>query len=327
MKAQGLPVSANVDKLLAGGNETWYKDDPSVASGRVFFDPLTGAYKPVVVAEGVTTLATLKKSKGVVKKNSGASLIDLGNGVAAIELHSKMNALGGDIISFVSQTLKPGSDAVRDFSAFVITGDSSNFSVGANLMQLVLGIQEEEWDEISTSIKQFQSMTQAIKFCARPVVVAPYGMTLGGGCEISLHAAARQPYSELYMGLVEDGVGLIPGGGGCKELALASVAAGNSIRPDARGESVEVFEALKKNFELVAKGERFDVGRGGTWLRVYQAFRLDDHESRTPGHRRRGTCAGAGRSWLHRTRAHDHRGARGERTRHPQAGRLHHAPG
>ena len=179
MRAQGLKVSANVDKLLAGGNESWYKDDPSTPSGRVFFDPLTGVYKPVITAEGITSLATIKKSRGVVKKNSSASLIDLGNGIAAIELHSKMNALGGDIVSFVSQTLKPGSDAVRDFQGFVISGDSSNFSVGANLMQLVLAIGEEEWDEIGMSVKQFQAMTQAIKFCSRPVVVAPYGMTLG----------------------------------------------------------------------------------------------------------------------------------------------------
>ncbi len=250
MKAQGLPVSANVDKLLAAGNESWYVDAPA---GREFFDPLTGAYKPVAVAEGITTLGTIKKSKGVVKKNPGASIIDLGNGVAAIELHSKMNALGGDIVSLISQTLKPTSDLVRDFEAFVITGDSNNFSVGANLMQLVMGIQDEEWDEIGMSVKQFQAMTQAIKFCPRPVVVAPYGMCLGGGTEIALHAAARQPHAELYMGLVEAGVGLIPGGGGCKELAIASVAAGNSIRPDARGEGIEVFEALKKNFELVAK--------------------------------------------------------------------------
>ncbi len=253
MKAQGLPVSPNVEKLLAAGGETWYKDDASTSSGRVFFDPLTGVYKPVQIAEGITTLATIKKSRGVVKKNSSASLIDLGNGIAAIELHSKMNALGQDIVSFVTQTLKPGSDAVNNFSGFVITGDSANFSVGANLMQLVLAIQEEEWEEVGQSVKQFQGMTQSIKFCPRPVVVAPYGMTLGGGCEMSLHAAARQPYAELYMGLVEAGVGLIPGGGGCKELAIASVAAANSIRPDSRGEGVEIFAALQKNFELVAK--------------------------------------------------------------------------
>jgi 3-hydroxyacyl-CoA dehydrogenase len=259
MLAEGRPVAANVEKLLhyphaiTEPGPTWYKDDPTTPSGRQYFDPIDAAYKPVPVADGVSTLATVKKSHGVVKKNPGASLVDLGNGVAAIELHSKMNALGGDIVSFITQTLKPSSDAVQNFSAFAITGDSTNFSVGANLMQLLLSVQEEEWDEIELAVKQFQGMTQAIKFCPRPVVVAPYGMCLGGGVEISLHAAARQPHAELYMGLVEAGVGLIPGGGGCKEMLLRTIEAGSSIRPDARGEGVEIFEALKKNFETIAK--------------------------------------------------------------------------
>jgi 3-hydroxyacyl-CoA dehydrogenase len=253
MRARGRPIANNVEALLAAGGETWYKDDPAVPSGRVYFDPFTGAYRPVPVAPGVSSLATVKKSHGVVKKNPGASVVDLGNGVAAIELHSKMNALGGDIVSLITQTLKPASEIVQNFRAFVITGDSANFSVGANLMQLLLGIQEEEWDEVELAVKQFQNMTQAIKFCPRPVVVAPYGMCLGGGVEISLHAASRQPHAECYMGLVEAGVGLIPGGGGCKEMVLRTIEAGSSIRPDARGEGVEIFEALKKNFETIAK--------------------------------------------------------------------------
>ena len=164
-----------------------------------------------------------------------------------------MNALGDDIVSLITQTLKPASEQVANFEAFIITGDSANFSVGANLMQLLLAIQDEEWDEVDLAVRAFQNMTQAIKFCPRPVVVAPYGMCLGGGTEISLHAAARQPHAELYMGLVETGVGLIPGGGGCKEMLLRSIEAGSSIRPDARGEGVEIFEALKKNFETIAK--------------------------------------------------------------------------
>jgi 3-hydroxyacyl-CoA dehydrogenase len=258
MRAAGAPVSANVEKLLAyadahgDANPTWYKDDTSVPSGRLFFDPVTSTYQPVVTAEGVTSLAVIKKAKGVVKKNHGASVIDLGDGVAAIELHSKMNALGDDIVNLITQTLKPSSEIVNNFEAFVITGDSVNFSVGANLMQLLLGIQEEEWDEVEMAVRAFQNMTQAIKFSPRPVVVAPYGMCLGGGVEISLHSAARQPHAELYMGLVEAGVGLIPGGGGCKEMTIRSVEAGSSIRPDARGEGVEIFEALKKNFETIA---------------------------------------------------------------------------
>ncbi len=258
MRTAGAPVSANVEKLLAyadrhtDSNPTWYKDDPSVPSGRLFFDPVTSAYRPVVAADGVTSFAAIKKANGVVKKNPGASVIDLGSGVAAIELHSRMNALGDDIVTLITQTFKPSSDIVSNFEAFVITGDSTNFSVGANLMQLLLGIQDEEWDELDMAVRAFQSMTQAIKFCPRPVVVAPYGMCLGGGTEIALHAAARQPHAELYMGLVETGVGLIPGGGGCKEMTIRSVEAGSSIRPDARGEGVEIFEALKKNFETIA---------------------------------------------------------------------------
>ena len=258
MRAQGLPIAANVEKLLAYPHAltepgpTWYKDDPTTASGRQYFDPASGTYKPVPVSEGVTSFGVIKKARGVVKKNPGASVVDLGDGVAGIELHSKMNALGEDIVSLITQTLKPGSAAVADFEAFVITGDSANFSVGANLMQLLLGVQEEEWDEVELMVRGFQNMTQAIKFCPRPVVVAPYGMCLGGGVEIAIHAAARQPHAELYLGLVETGVGLIPGGGGCKELTMRSIEAGQSIRPDGRAEGVEVFEALKKNFETIA---------------------------------------------------------------------------
>ncbi|MEO6804000.1 MAG: 3-hydroxyacyl-CoA dehydrogenase NAD-binding domain-containing protein, partial [Granulicella sp.] len=252
MRDDGLPIAANVEKLLAVG-ESWYRDDPATPSGRQYFDPVTVTYKPVPIADGVTSLAVIKKANGVVRRNPGASVIDLGNGVAAIELHSKMNALGDDIVSLITQTLKPASQQVADFEAFVITGDSVNFSVGANLMQLLLSVQDEEWDEVELAVRAFQNMTQAIKFCPRPVVVAPYGMCLGGGVEISLHAAARQPHAELYMGLVETGVGLIPGGGGCKEMLLRSIEAGSSIRPDARGEGVEIFEALKKNFETIAK--------------------------------------------------------------------------
>ncbi len=252
MRAQHQPVAANVEKLLVVG-ESWYKDDPTVPSGRLFFDPISGAYKPIPVADGITSLATIKKVHGVIRKNAGASVIDLGNGVAAIELHSKMNVLGDDIVSLITQTLKPASQQVADFEAFVITGDGANFSVGANLMQLLLTIQDEEWDEVELAVRAFQNMTQTIKFCPRPIVVAPYGMCLGGGTEISLHATARQPHAELYMGLVETGVGLVPGGGGCKEMVLCSIEAGSSIRPDARGEGVEIFEALKKNFETIAK--------------------------------------------------------------------------
>ena len=250
MKKEGKPVAANVEKLLAAGAKSWYKDDPAAASGRSYFDLRTGRYEPVEVPPGVWSVSAAKKSHGVVKKNAGASLIDLGDGVGCIEFHTKMNALGGDIVQMVTQALKTGGIGDQ-FEAFVITGDSANFSVGANLMMLMLAVQEEEWDEVDLAIKQFQGMTQAIKFCTRPVVTASYGMTLGGGCEINLHSAARQPYAETYMGLVEVGVGLLPGGGGCKEMLLRALDNARAVRPDGRAESVEVIEGLKRAFEIV----------------------------------------------------------------------------
>ena len=251
MKKEGRPIAANVEKLLASGKKSWYADEPKAASGRAYFDLASAAYKPVQVPPGVWSATVAKKSNGVVKKNLGASLIDLGDGVACIEFHSKMNSLGGDIISLITQTLKPGGPG-DNFDAFVITNDATNFSVGANLMLLLMSVQEEEWDEVDLMIRQFQGMTQAIKFSPKTVVVAPFGLTLGGGTEISLHAAARQPHAELYMGLVEVGVGLLPGGGGCKEMLLRAVDSAAAIRPGGRGESVELVEAMKRTFETIA---------------------------------------------------------------------------
>jgi 3-hydroxyacyl-CoA dehydrogenase len=251
MKKENRPVAANVEKLLASGKTSWYADDSAADSGRAYFDLASSIYKPVLVSPGVWSVEVVKKSKGVVKKNSGASLVDLGDGVGCIEFHSKMNSLGADIISLISQTLKPGGPGDA-FDAFVITNDATNFSVGANLMLLLMSIQEEEWDDIDLIIRQFQGMTQAIKFSPKPVVVAPFGLCLGGGTEISMHAPALQPHAELYIGLVEVGVGLLPGGGGCKEMLLRAVDSAASIRPGGRGESVELMEAMKKAFETIA---------------------------------------------------------------------------
>jgi 3-hydroxyacyl-CoA dehydrogenase len=251
MRKENRPVAANVEKLLAAGKKSWYGDDPSAASGRDYFDFGAKDYKPVEVPSGVWSVEVAKKSKGVVKKNSGASLVDLGDGVGCIEFHSKMNTIGSDIVQLISQTLKSGGPG-DNFDAFVITNDAGNFSVGANLMLLLMSIQEEEWDDVDLAIRQFQGMTQAIKFSPKPVVAAPFGLTLGGGTEISLHASGLQPHGELYMGLVEVGVGLLPGAGGCKEMLLRAVDSAESIRPSGRGESVEMMEAMKKVFETIA---------------------------------------------------------------------------
>ncbi|MGB8733703.1 MAG: 3-hydroxyacyl-CoA dehydrogenase NAD-binding domain-containing protein, partial [Candidatus Sulfotelmatobacter sp.] len=180
MKKEGKPVAVNVEKLLAAGKKSWYSDDPKTKSGRTYFDLAKNQLHPVEVPSGVWSVTVAKKSNGVVKKNSGASLVDLGDGVGCIEFHSKMNSLGADIIGLILQTLKPGGPG-DNFDAFVITNDATNFSVGANLMLLLMSVQEEEWDDVDLAIRQFQGMTQAIKFSAKPVVSAPFGLCLGGG--------------------------------------------------------------------------------------------------------------------------------------------------
>jgi 3-hydroxyacyl-CoA dehydrogenase len=256
MKKEDRPIAANVEKLLISGERSWYADEPKTVSGRKYWQLATGNWQPVQVAAGVCSVTVAKKSNGVVKKNSGASLVDLGDGVACIEFHSKMNSLGADIVGLITQSLKPGG-AGDNFDAFVITNDATNFSVGANLMLLLMSVQEEEWDDVDLAIRQFQGMTQAIKFSPKPVVASAFGLCLGGGTEISLHSAARQPHAELYTGLVEVGVGLLPGGGGCKEMLLravdgAAAARGGKNSGDVLVGSIEMLEAIKRAFETIA---------------------------------------------------------------------------
>ncbi|HTW61716.1 MAG TPA: 3-hydroxyacyl-CoA dehydrogenase NAD-binding domain-containing protein [Terracidiphilus sp.] len=248
LRAQSRTLPEALDKLLKTQEKSWYRN-----GGSEYFDPRTGKYLPVEPPSAVVSLARAKRSHGVVSENPGASLIDAGDGVACIEFHTKMNALGGDIVNFVRQNLAPDSQPVRNFRAFVITNDAANFSAGANLVQLLLAAQDEEWDEIDSYIAAFQQMTQAIKFCPAPVVVAPFGLTLGGGCEVSLHGVARQPHLELYMGLVETGVGLVPAGGGCKEMTLRALELASAAAPTAsRSDSVELHHAMRTIFENLA---------------------------------------------------------------------------
>jgi 3-hydroxyacyl-CoA dehydrogenase len=254
MKALQIPVSRAVEELLKTENDSWYSE-----SGPQCFNPTTGHWERIAEVAGHARVADLKRANGVVRGNGGASLVDLGDGVGCIELHSMKNAIGGDVVALTSSVLRADSDAVRDFAAFVITGDRDNFSVGANLLQLLLAAQEGDWEEVDGAIRGFQQMTAAIKFCPRPVVVAPFGLTLGGGTEICLHAARRQPHAETYIGLVEAGVGLIPGGGGTKEMLLRAVDAAAALAPpDPKdppsrfAQSAEVADALKRTLEAIA---------------------------------------------------------------------------
>ncbi|HWG21069.1 MAG TPA: 3-hydroxyacyl-CoA dehydrogenase/enoyl-CoA hydratase family protein [Terracidiphilus sp.] len=261
MKELQLPVSPAVEDLLRTENECWYAPD-----GPHCFNPATGAWEIIPRQPGHARIADYRRGRRpvgscIVRSNSGASLVDIGDHIACIELHSLKNAIGGDVVALVSSVLKPDSDAVRDFAGFVLSGDRDNFSVGANLMQLLLAAQEGDWDEVAAAIRTFQQMTAAIKFCPRPVVVAPFGMTLGGGAEMCLHGARRQAHAETYIGLVETGVGLIPGGGGTKEMLLRAVDAAAAVAPpDPRGQespyrlaqSAEMLAAVRRTLETIA---------------------------------------------------------------------------
>ncbi len=260
MKSLQLPVSKAALKLLEdqSSKTSWYS-----SFGPQCFNPATAQWESISTIPGHARVADFRRDGdqlgGVIRTNPGASLVDLGDDIACIELHSLKNAIGGDVLSMISSVLDPASDVVRDFAGFVISGDRDNFSVGANLMQLLLAAQEGEWDDLAQVIRHFQQMTAAIKFCPRPVVAAPFGLTLGGGAEICLHAMRRQPFAETYIGLVEAGVGLIPAGGGTKEMLLraldtaAALAPPDPKDPASRfAQSSEFGAALKHALEMIA---------------------------------------------------------------------------
>jgi 3-hydroxyacyl-CoA dehydrogenase len=233
-------LPAAIEKLLASGRNAFYE---SAKGTTTVFDLTSSSAKPVEVPGGVLLLKSLKDAGREIERNSGASLIDLGDGVVCCEFHAKMNAIGADLISMLHKGLKR---LTTDFDAMVIANDAVNFSVGANLMLVLVAAQEQEWDEIHLAVKQFQNANLALKYAPKPVVTAPQGMALGGGCEINLHATRIQAAAEAYIGLVETGVGLIPGGGGSKEMLI------RANERAASGEDLDLFHALRPIFETVA---------------------------------------------------------------------------
>jgi 3-hydroxyacyl-CoA dehydrogenase len=173
-------------------------------------------FGPFEIREALAGRAPAVAARGaLVKKNPGASLVDLGDGVLQLEIHSKMNVLSEDFVQMVDAGL---AELERNFEAMVVSARGDLFSAGANLMMVLMAAQEEEWDELNAAVHHFQQMYLRLKYAPKPVVAAPHGRALGGGCELILHARGVQAQAELYMGLVEAGVGLIPAAGGCKEM-------------------------------------------------------------------------------------------------------------
>jgi 3-hydroxyacyl-CoA dehydrogenase len=169
---------------------------------------------------GLLILQTAKAASGVVRRNAAASLVDLGDGVLAVEFHSKMNVIGGDTLEMLEGGVR---EAAMNFAALVVGSEADVFSAGANLMLLLLEAQDGNWDEIDLMVRAFQRTTMALKHAPVPVIAAPAGLALGGGCEVCLHADRVQAAAETYLGLVEVGVGLIPAGGGTKEMLLRAI--------------------------------------------------------------------------------------------------------
>jgi len=253
-----LPV---IERVLVTGRKGFYESEKGTTT---VFDLGSGGAKKVEEPKGVIILKSLKEAGREVERNSGASLIDLGGGVACVEFHAKMNAIGADLIAMIHKGLKR---LETDFDALVIANQAVNFSVGANLMLVLVGAQEQEWDELHMAVKQFQNINLAIKYAPKPVVVAPQGMALGGGCEVSLHGAKIQAAAEAYLGLVEAGVGLIPGGGGSKEMLI------RANEHAAGGEDLDLFHALKPVFECIAMAK---VGTSAEECRELGYLRRED---------------------------------------------------
>jgi 3-hydroxyacyl-CoA dehydrogenase len=218
MEREGRELPVSIQWMLQAGHRAFYTPADRPSDPRTeYYDLRRQRYEEIEARPGVMVLSERRRAGGIVKRNSGASLVDLGDGVLCLEFHSKMNTLGEDIFSMMYAGVE---ETARNWQAMVIANQGGNFSVGANLMMVILAAQEGEWDELNLAIHRFQQANMAIKCSAKPVVVAPFDRALGGGCEIALHAARVQAGAELYMGLVEVGVGVIPGGGGCKELVL-----------------------------------------------------------------------------------------------------------
>ncbi len=214
MEELGAKPAQWVYDMLAAGYTTFYKME---GSKKMFYDVASKTYKAIPGQDQFIILQNLKGEKKVWG-NSGTTLIDIGDGVLNLEFHTKMNSIGSEIISGVNKAIDIAEQ--QGWKGLVIANEGENFSAGANLAMIMMLAIEQEWDELNYAVKAFQNMTMRLRYSSIPVVVAPHGLTLGGGCEMCLHADAVVASTETYIGLVEVGVGVIPGGGGTKEFAV-----------------------------------------------------------------------------------------------------------
>ena len=250
MKAAGFAVAPWVETFIAAGNKTFYK----VENGkRLYYDVATGTYKQMPGGEAFLIMSN--KADKVVWKNSACTAYDLGDDILGLQWNTKMNTFGGEVLDGIQKTI---ARAEKDFKGLVVANDGPNFSLGANVGMIFMFAAEQEYDELDMAVRMFQNTMMRVRYSSIPVVIAPHGMTLGGGCEMNLHADKIQAAAETYIGLVEMGVGLIPGGGGTKEFALR---AGDEY---ADGE-IEI-EPLKRRF--------MNIGMAKVATSAHEAYEL-----------------------------------------------------
>lgn len=213
MKNLGNQAAPWVHEMIEAGHTSFYKVENGI---KMYYDIPAKSYKPVPGTDAFIILDNIRASK-TIWKNSGTTLIDLGDGIINLEFHTKMNTIGGEVLQGINKAI---DIAEKEYRGLVIGNDGANFSAGANIGMIFMAAVEQDWDEINIAISMFQNTMMRVRYSSIPVVAAAHNLTLGGGCELCLHADHVQTNVETYMGLVEFGVGLIPGGGGTKEFAL-----------------------------------------------------------------------------------------------------------
>jgi 3-hydroxyacyl-CoA dehydrogenase len=245
MKAAGYPPAAWVEKMAAAGVKSFYKYDK--AGGKVsVFSMKKKSYVPIARTPGLVTLSQARQAKKVIAENAGASLFDIGDGVACVEFHTKMNALDDDIFEIVREGL---DRAEKEFEGLVIGNEGENFSAGANLFMVVVAAQQKMWDTLDGAVKKLQNLNMRMRYFPKPVVVAPAGLALGGGCEVTMHGPRVVAAGELYIGLVELGAGVIPAGGGTKEMVR------RLVNPSMRTGATDALPFLMRVLEQVGQAK------------------------------------------------------------------------
>lgn len=269
MEAEGATVPAWVKAAAEQGG--FYRREPA----KTFYLTKSGEFAEAAQNQRIIEIDALKAQGKVIKAKSGASLIDMGDGVLLLETHSPKTAIGTDIVAMMKMAAEELQK--EQWRGLVIGAQTPNFCVGANLMMILMEAQEEEWDEVDLIVRQFQGATMALKYAPKPVVAAPYGLTLGGGFEIAAAADMIVASAETYMGLVEVGAGLIPGGGGNKEMLLRALeglpASGGGLGGAAQmaaGSGLDLQPIINKVFETVGMAKVSTSGydaRGLGYLR------------------------------------------------------------